>query len=67
MEMPGVDLHTHVARVDVKRDHLAIQLSANSEGDSAAQAALSRTRRARSSRSTGAGRPLEKDTVKTAA
>jgi site-specific DNA recombinase len=37
MEMPEVDLHTHVARVDVKRDHLAIQLSANSEGDSAAQ------------------------------
>ena len=30
-------ISTHVARVDVKRDHLAIQLSANSEGDSAAQ------------------------------
>jgi site-specific DNA recombinase len=30
-------ISAYVARVDVKRDHLAIQLSAKSEGDSAAQ------------------------------
>jgi hypothetical protein len=30
-------IYTHIARVDVKRDHLAIQLSAKSERDSEAQ------------------------------
>ena len=62
-------ISAHVARVDVKQDHLAIQLSAKPERDSdgAGSSALSRTRRARSSRSTCAGRPLEKDSVKTTA
>ena len=53
----------------MKPDHLAIQLSAKSERDSdgAGSSALSRTRPDRSSRSTCAGRPLEKDSVKTTA
>ena len=53
----------HVARVDVKRDHLPSSFGQRGAGSSPS----SRTRRARSSRSSCTGPPLEKDFVKTTA
>ena len=62
-------ISAYVARVDVKQDHLAIQLSAKSERDSAAQDPRHSAEQdeTRPSRPTCAGRPLAKDPVKTTA